>query len=176
MKNLTQAQVKEAIYYEPTSGIFTWQKSMSTRARKGDVAGNLEPAGYIRITIYGVRCLAHRLAVFYMEGYWPEHTVDHINRVRSDNRYVNLREATMQCQRRNCTARRGTISKITGVYQHSKTKRWYACIAVDQMVKYLGTFATRVEAAYARFAAEQCLGFQDCDVASSAKKFIDASL
>jgi len=36
----------------------------------------------------------------------------------------------------------------------------------------LGLFTDLLDAAYTRFAAEQCLGFQDCDVVSGARQFI----
>ena len=39
-------------------------------------------------------------------------------------------------------------------------------------IKSLGYFNDILEAAYARFAAEQCLGYQDCDINSSAKQYI----
>jgi hypothetical protein len=48
-----------------------------------------------------------------------------------------------------------------------------ALIAVNNKQKNLGRFDTLIDAAYVRFAAEQCLGFQDCDTNSSAKQFID---
>jgi hypothetical protein len=50
-----------------------------------------------------------RLAYFYMTGRWPE-TVDHINGVRDDDRYTNLRCATAQENGFN----RRTIANRTG--------------------------------------------------------------
>jgi len=41
---------------------------------------------------------------------------------------------------------------------------------------FLWLFTDFLEACYHRFAAEQCLGFQDCDINSSAKQYIDGGL
>lgn len=92
MKNkLTQKRLKKLLYYNPDTGIFTW-KINSRRSLKDAPAGNLHPSGYIRIGIDSKEYRAHRLAFLYMEGYIPENDVDHINRVRDDNRWKNLRE------------------------------------------------------------------------------------
>ena len=40
------------------------------------------------------RASAHRLAFFLHEGRWPEGVVDHVNGVKSDNRWANLRHST----------------------------------------------------------------------------------
>ena len=108
-----------------------------------------------------------------MEGYFPENGVDHINRVRDDNRYSNLREATHQCQMRNKTMMRNNASGINGVYWSKPKSRWRVEIGNGVRAKFVALCRTLEEAAYLRYAAEQCLGFQDCDITSSAKKYID---
>jgi hypothetical protein len=44
---------------------------------------------------------AHRLAWLWWFGEWPEGGLDHINRIRNDNRIDNLREATRSENQRN---------------------------------------------------------------------------
>ena len=63
-------------------------------------------------------------------------------------------------------------SGVKGVYWNKDAGKWKARIAVDRQDKHLGYFEDILEAAYHRYAAEQCLGFQDCDIHSSAKQFI----
>lgn len=43
----------------------------------------------------------HRLAWFYVHGRWPQQQIDHINGDPHDNRIANLREATVEQNRRN---------------------------------------------------------------------------
>ena len=98
--------------------------------------------------------------------------MDHVDRNRANNKYKNLREATHQCQIRNCKLLRNNVSGIKGVYWSKECSKWIVNIKVKRACSYLGLFEDKLEAAYTRFAAEQCLGFQDCDLNSSAKQFI----
>ena len=91
---LTQSRLKEVLAYDPYSGKFTWKVSLNTKIRAGSAAGCLSPEGYIRITIGGKKYKAHRLAWFYVYGYFPENQVVHLNGARSDNRISNLREGS----------------------------------------------------------------------------------
>lgn len=85
---LTQKRLKELLKYNPDSGAFRWRVSW-TRTRLP--AGCIHSDGYRRIEIDGRRYLASRLAWLYMKGRMPENFVDHINRIRDDNRWANLR-------------------------------------------------------------------------------------
>jgi len=169
---ITQDRLKEVLNYDPVTGIFTWRVTKGKRVPKGSVAGCLNDRGYRIITIDGKLYKAHRLVFLYVDGYWPENQVDHINRARTDNHRANLREASQQCQSRNYGALKSNISKIKGVHSHSLAKKWHALIMVNGKNKHLGYYDTILDAAYARFAAEQCLGFQDWDLSSSALQFI----
>ena len=63
-----------------------------SHARVGDIAGCLVKTGYRQIKIGNTAYLAHRLAWFYVYGEWPEQ-LDHINRIKTDNRLDNIEEA-----------------------------------------------------------------------------------
>lgn len=81
----------------------------------------------------------------------PENfVVDHKNRNKLDNRRCNLRICTRQENNFN----RGMSSKNTtgvkGVSFHQKSGRYRAYIKKDRKTKYLGSFKTIEEAAYAR--------------------------
>lgn len=52
------------------------------------------------IGIDGKRYLAHRLAWFYVTGYWPE-LIDHVDGNRSNNAWSNLREANKLINQQN---------------------------------------------------------------------------
>ena len=70
---------------------------------------------------------------------------------------------------------KNNTSGVKGVCWDKRGSRWLAHIKVDYRRKHLGYYDTILEAAYVRYAAEQCLGFQDCDTNSSALVFIRAN-
>lgn len=75
--------------------------------------------------------------------------VDHINGNRLDNRRCNLRICTRS---QNCSSRDSSTknkSGFRGVIFHSSTKKWRACIKVNQKMISLGLFHTKLEAARA---------------------------
>ena len=169
---ITQERLKEVLDYNPDSGIFRWIESAGN-VPAGAEAGTSTDEGYIQIRIDGRGYLAHRLAVLYTDGYLPELTVDHVDRVPWHNWRLNLREASNQCQSRNCGMSKNNTSGVKGVYWDAWNGKWRAQIMIDGRQKNLGGYNTVLDAAYIRFAAEQCLGFQDCDLNSSAKKYIE---
>ena len=71
---------------------------------------------------------------------------------------------------------KNNTSGIKGVSWDKRAGVWKAYIAIDGDLKHLGHFDDLLDAAYTRYAAEQCLGFQDCDQNSSAKKYINAAV
>ena len=168
---ITQEKLREVLDYNPETGIFRWRPG---RKRSGRRAGTDTPGVYSLIWIDDKSYLAHRLAILYTDGYWPETTVDHIDRDRNNNRRANLREATRQCQCRNRSKRNDNSSGVVGVYWSKKSGKWGAQVEIYRKTNHLGFYGTILEAAYARYSAEQCLGFPDCDISSSAKQYIDA--
>jgi hypothetical protein len=72
------------------------------------------------IRINGQLFKAHRVAYVCMTGRWPTKTVDHINRDPSDNRWVNLREATISDQNCNRGPRPGSPTGVKGIYLGGK--------------------------------------------------------
>ena len=175
-ETITQDRLKEVLDYNPDTGIFRWIETIGGRAVIGDKAGSRKGKGYVVIRIYNKDYYAHRLAILYTDGYMPENEVDHIDRVRWHNWRSNLREASRQCQLRNCGMNRNNTSGVKGIYWDKNARKWRAKIMVGGKHKNLGLYNSLLGAAYARFAAEQCLGFQDCDINSSARKYINAAV
>jgi len=170
---LTKERLREVLDYNPDTGVFTRVKSEYGK-RAGDEAGTSDKDGYIRIMIDRRHYMAHRLAVFFTDGYLPEDTVDHIDRVPWHNWRLNLREATQQCQMRNCKMQKNNTSGVKGVAWDNWNAKWKAHVTVGGSARHLGRFNSLIEAAYARYAAEQCLGFEDLDENTSAKRYIRA--
>lgn len=151
--DLTAARLRELLHYDPDTGVFT---NLVTRnnnsAIAGDTAGTLSH-GYIQIRIEGTIFKAHRLAFLYMNGSFPLGYVDHINRVRNDNRWCNLRDVTnsfnmqnvVRCNRNNVTGRRGVMPHGSG---------FRAQIMLNGKTTSLGTYRTIEDAAKAYEAAK----------------------
>lgn len=125
---ITQAELKKTLSYDPSTGVFTWIIRPSQRIKANTVAGSENEQGYIVIKINGRMYKAHRLAWLYVNGYLPEHNVDHINRVRNDNRISNLREASQMCNVQNSCIRKDNTSGCRGVSWSKSCKKWWAYI------------------------------------------------
>lgn len=144
---LTVERLKEVLRYDLETGVFRWACAIGNRAKEGAVAGCLRSDGYCFIRIDGHPYAAHRLAWLYMHGVWPNLHIDHINRVRSDNRIENLREATRAQNQGNLPRYRNNTSGIKGVSLMKRDNKWRASIRVNGKPKNLGHFNTKEEAA-----------------------------
>lgn len=143
-------RVRELFCYDPESGIITWAKRRFG-VKFGSEAGT-EHKGYKRVKVDSKLILVHRVAWAIHYGKWPVGDLDHINRDRSDNRIVNLREATRSVNMINRDYPKGK-SGVTGVSWHKRG--WQAAIRINGRSVYLGIFKTVEEAASVRAEAEK---------------------
>lgn len=156
---LTAQRLRELLYYDPDTGLFTWRVARGSGGRipAGAVAGSRIGDGYLRLKSEGVQYKLHRVAVLYMTGHWPAEQVDHINGVRDDNRWSNLRcvgcTFNLQNQRR---AHPGSASGLLGVSRR-RDGRWKALITVNYVTRSLGTFSTPEDAHAAYINAKRLL-------------------
>lgn len=171
-KKLTQKRLKELICYDPSTGVFTWRVYRGRLAKKGCKAGYINSNGYGRMKIDGREYPTAILANLYMEGYIPENQMDHKNRIRNDDRWCNLREASTQCQVRNRGLFKGSKSKICGVDWSACNKKWRVRICVDYNQEFLGVFENKTDAAIARWNAEKKYNFPNCLTDSSAYLYL----
>ena len=90
---ITKELLHEILEYK--DGKLFWKKvtNPKSRSRVGDEAGTLTSHGYRRIVINYKQYFGHQLVFMMFNGYIPAE-IDHINRVRSDNRIENLRPCT----------------------------------------------------------------------------------
>lgn len=139
---LSATRLRELFNYDASSGVFTRIIATSGH-RSGQVAGT-DSHGYCAIRIDGVLYGAHRLAFLYVVGSWPENQVDHINMVRNDNRWANLRESTAAQNKQNIrTHPANSISKCLGVSWHKRNSLWRARIRINGRSTNLGYFSTK---------------------------------
>ena len=144
---LTQARLKELLHYDPETGHFTWLVSRGGTAHAGSRAGSPNSKGYTLIKLDGVTHRAQRLAFLYMTGGFPTEFVDHINRVKDDNRWINLRPATGRENEGNKGLRHDNTSGRRGVSWCKRARKWRAYGMRDGRQVYLGLFDTLEEAA-----------------------------
>jgi len=153
---LTQERLKELLHYDESTGIFTRKTKVANRLA-GTVSGARQNKGYVQIMIDKENYLAHRLAWFYVYGKWPNNQIDHINRIKTDNKISNLRDVDNSKNQHNIGIRSHNSSGVTGVYQSSKSKKWVATIEVNNKKHCLGTYTSLHDAASARQAFEEKL-------------------
>jgi hypothetical protein len=152
-------RIKQALDYNPETGVFTWKMKTSNCIIIGNEAGGVGKKGYHRIRVFGVHWLSHRLAFLIMEGRVPD-TIDHINGIPSDNRWCNLRAVTQQENCKNQKRRNTNKSGAQGVCRCSRDNElWRANIMVDGKQIYLGRFTNFEDAVKARKQAEVQHGF-----------------
>lgn len=171
---LTQSRLKEVLDYNSETGVFSWLSTRNGRAVEGEIAGRLHSGGYWRIDIDGYTYYAHRLAWLYVNGYFPENVIDHIDRNKLNNTIINLRESTTQCNIRNSKLNCNNVSGVNGVFKYRGG--WQAKIKIERRGIYLGTHECFLEAVCHRLAAEQAVDWNGCDSSSSAYLFVKKNI
>ena len=146
---ITQCELKEVLEYNHDTGVFTWLKSNGPRAKVGNVAGYKNCYGYICIMLRSKKYKAHRLAYLYMTGKFPENFIDHINHIKDDNRWTNLRDATNSQNQYNTKKPRTNKSGYKGVCWNKRYKKWESKIKYMSKTIHLGRYTTPQEAAEA---------------------------
>jgi hypothetical protein len=85
--------IRRILNYDPKTGIVTW-KTPGPARRLGVPLGTKTSKGYLRISIQKKALLLHRAIWVIMTGNQPTNYIDHINGIKTDNRWLNLREAS----------------------------------------------------------------------------------
>ncbi len=75
--------------------------------------------------------------------------VDHINRIRLDNRRANLRVVDRAQHAQNLSPRTGTTSSYRGVFWNTREECWEASANLNGRAHYLGRFTSEREAGIA---------------------------
>jgi hypothetical protein len=148
---MTADYLRSRLHYDPETGIFIWKprgpgdKQWNGKLA-GEVAGFMASGGYRRISIDGKLYKAARLAWLYVYGEWPKNHIDHINRVRDDDRLVNLRDVT---HTENCNNKSSNNGLPEGVHWHTGDAKYKANIPQGVPVfgrTYLGQYGDPITA------------------------------
>lgn len=105
-------------------------------------------------SILSMDLYAHRVAWVLMTGKWPDGEIDHDNGIRTDNRWVNLKDVTSVQNGRNQGIKSSNTSGYTGVSWHASSRKWRASIRVDGKLISLGDYQHKIDAICVRRAAE----------------------
>ena len=152
MKELTLARLKELLAYDENTGSFTWARDWYRRPF-GSSAGSKNTTGHIQISIDSRLYLAHRLAWLYTYGNWPEGVLDHINRVKDDNRICNIRQVTSSENCQNTSIYKNNTSGHRGISWRKARGKWAASIKSNNQIHHLGFFTKLDDAKNAYIAA-----------------------
>jgi len=147
-KILTQTRLKELLEYDPNTGIFYRIKNLQGAGFVGDQAGS--PAqGYLTIMIDGRNYRCHRLAWLYVYGEFPNEFIDHINRIKTDNRIINLRIASKKQNAENVGVQKNNKSGYRGVFWNKQKSKWQSKIKHNGQFIHLGFFDDPLLASHA---------------------------
>ena len=129
--------------YNPNTGIlFRNGKPIKVTPRRTD--------GYACIRHARKTHLLHRFIWLVVTGDWPKGEIDHRNRVKTDNRWENLRDTDRSTNQLNTGIRKDNTSGVKGVSWDESHKKW----AVSYCGQYLGQYDTIFDAAAARIRCE----------------------
>lgn len=157
MIEFTQQDLLNVFDYDEATGNLT-SKVDTTRYSKNDLVTYKNTVGYLIVVIGRKEYLAHRIIWFIKTGSFPLGQIDHIDHVRDNNSWNNLREVEPRDQQLNMGLHTNNTSGVMGVRQ-LKSGKFYAYIMVNRKQISLGSYITLDEAKAARQVAEAKYGF-----------------
>lgn len=139
---------RENLLYDQNTGYFYWKTNrLNGKGKAGDRCEQLDSKGYYQIKLNGIKYLAHRVAVYMVEGIWPDGLIDHEDTVTTNNAYLNLRKASRMENAFNSKLSKANSTGVKGV---SLRKGRYATqIMKDGKYYSAGSFSSLTEAAQA---------------------------
>lgn len=172
VQRVTAEELRELLEYDPLTGQLWWKprplkyfedrggRYTARRSKRifdttyaGTLALNcLNQSGYLRGNLFGRLMLAHRAAYIITTGHplVTSQQIDHVNGVRSDNRWANLRLATNTQNQHNSKSAKGSSSEFVGVAWDRFANKWCAYISPENRKVHLGYFETEIDAAISR--------------------------
>jgi len=119
---------------------FTYKPDTGELFRKGKLVQTVSTKGYLVSNVQGKVLYGHRISWFLYHGSWPEHGLDHINRVKTDNRINNLRDVPQVTNLENTGLRKNNKSGYKHVSWDSTRGMWCLRKHSSKGYKFLGYF------------------------------------
>lgn len=141
-KKVSTEWLLENIEYNPNTGEF--------KGKYKDFNIRKTSENYLMVYLEGRDYCVHRLIWQIMTGTPPKDKIDHINCIRSDNRWKNLREANSHENGCNRVSRKKTASGFKNVYYNKEIGMFRAHIMKYGKQFHLGYFAT-ADAAHSEY-------------------------
>jgi len=171
--------LREILDYNPETGELKWkpkrpdmfndggwwkyrpeaQCARYNEKRSGKIADYQESQKYRCLYIDGKSYKSHRVIWCIVTGRWPSGQIDHINGVRDDNRWNNLRDVPKLINAKNQRKHKTNTSGVTGVSYVKHISKYIAYIGSNNKMIRIGYYETLEEAAKARKEAEIKHGF-----------------
>jgi len=135
-KELTQELALHLFDY--IDGVLYWKNPTHPKIEKGSKVGFVNNFGYVQVSILGKKYRAHQVVYLMFKGVIPKE-IDHINRVREDNRIENLREVTRQQNMFNKIARKSKTG-IKNVFWHKRLQKYEVGVSINGKRTYFGLY------------------------------------
>jgi hypothetical protein len=145
----SQGTLKELFDYNPETGELI-NRVDRRKSKTGTPAGCINSGGYVIVCVDYHRYRKNRIVWMWMTGEDPlGNVVDHIDGDRSNDKWCNLRLATISLNNVNSKTRCDNLCGFKGVYFRKDTNKFSARICKDGKVTRLGCYDTAESAAQA---------------------------
>lgn len=150
----TALRLADVLGYRPDGTLFWKIKAGNGRIAIGTTAGFPTVCGGFKVMFQKKAYWVHHVVWALHTGHMPTKFVDHINGIRSDNRFENLRECTQAENMQNRSAVGIGASRLLGVHRYRNGK-WASAITKNGQKQWLGVFDTPQEASEAYLSAKR---------------------
>lgn len=142
---ITQQLLKQR--YDYKDGQLIFKIKIGSQGKIGKIVGCKDSRGYIVTTIKRKQYNVHRLIWIWHNGDIVDGIeIDHINRIKSDNKIENLRLATTSQNQFNTIKSKDNTSGYKGVGWHKSENKWRARISINKKRIDLGHYSSAEEA------------------------------
>lgn len=133
--------------YKPETGELLW-RNCRIKKLNGKQAGAVRQDGYLQVNVRGRLYFVHRIIFLLVTGEEPIE-VDHINGVRADNRWSNLRPVSRGENSLNKKLHKNNKSGVKGVFWSEANQKWRAVVKLGGRPVYAKMFKEFDDAAKA---------------------------
>lgn len=155
---LTKEVLDEIFEIDENTGDFYYKVPLGKR-KIGDKAGYVA-SGYHRITINGIKFLAHRLAYIMYYGIIPN-VIDHKNGNKLDNSKENLIDSDYLNNSKNMKKNSRSTTNVNGVNFNKATQKYVVRINDNYKTMCLGSYTTLGEAEKVRKDADKLYNYTE---------------